>query len=229
MTGYLRLPFPPVYSSHMAAIAYASRHFTVEMLGEIAGVGASDRMYHHSAENRLVEDFLGMENATHIFLTEVDMLLPKETLVKLAALKQPIASGVYYLRNGNGQPCLYVKGVTPPDNPYPHAPVTMFPMDAPFCLSERGGGCPGLGCVLIEREVFKQVEYPWFDLAESRYGSDMYFYTKVRDAGIPVWCDPTIDIHQIDYRLWSRRDYEDRIKSDPAFAASGYIIGSPRD
>jgi len=229
MTGYLRLPFPPVYSSHLRAIAYASRYFTVEDVGAVAGVGASDRMYTHSAENSLVQEFLATEGATHIFLTEVDMILPKDTLPKLAALDKPIASGLYFLRGGNGQPCLYAKSLTPGNNPYPHWPVTLFPRETPFRISARGGGCPGLGCVLIAREVFERVPFPWFDLKESHYGSDIYFYTKVRDAGIEVWVDPTVRCDQIDYRIDTFNDYVKRCEADPAFAGSGFIISGAGD
>ena len=214
--------FSPVYSSHLLAIAYASR--TMEV-GEIAGVGATDRMYTHSAENFLVRGFLSEPSWTHLFMTESDMLLPKATLPKLLALDKPIAAGLYFLRGGNGQPCLYYKTLTPADNPYPHAPVTAFPTERPFLLQPGGGGCPGLGCVLIRREVFEAIEFPWFDLKESNYGSDMYFYTKVRQAKIEVWIDPTVRCDQIDYTIASFADYEKRLKEQPEYPSTGVVVG----
>ena len=225
MVAYGPYPYSPVYMSHMRAIAYTSRHCETTLTGDskIAGVGASDRMYTHSAENRIVEDFLSLPDATHLFLTEMDMVLPHDALVKLLALDKPIASGLYFLRGGDGQPCLYAKSITPASNPYPHSPVTGFPTETPFKLGTLGG-CPGLGCVLIAREVFERIEKPWFDLKEYGYGSDMYFYTKVRDAGFEVWVDPTVRCGQMDTVCYSYEDYEARLKREPGFRGHGFII-----
>jgi hypothetical protein len=217
--------WPPAASSWLAVVAYASRTLAVESKGLISGTGITDRMYTHSAENRLVHDFLDDPTNTHLFLTEADMLLPKETVTKLLDLNKPCASGVYFLRNGRGQACLYVKGFTEKANPYPHSPVSIFPEHEPFKLGPTGG-CPGLGCALIAREVFEKVPYPWFDLKESNYGSDMYFWTKVRDAGYEVWIEPRVTCWQIDYTVVGIEDYHHRINTDPTFAKSGYIIGS---
>ena len=234
MTGYGPLPYMPVYTAHMRAIAFASRAFSVDMdlvekiladSGEptmraaIGGVGATDRLYTHSAENRLVEEVL-MGDCTHLFLTEMDMILPKHTLIALAELNKPVVSGVYFLRNGKGQPCLYKKVVSLTENPYAHSPVRLFPKTHPFQVD-----CPGLGCVLIHRSVFERLAYPWFDLAEGKFGSDMYFYTKVREAGIEVWAHPGVACNQIDYTVVGWHTYEERIKDDPEYAANGYIIG----
>lgn len=229
MVSYGAMPFPAVYASHIRVVAYASRHFTVvgPEGSKIAGVGATDRTYTHQAENQVALDFLAIEDATHIMMVEQDMILPDDALVKLAALDKPIASGLYFLRNGRGQPCLYIKTFTPADNPYPHAPVTAFPTDRPFQMDPRGGGCVGLGCVLIKREVFEKVPEPWFDLKAKGYGSDMFFATKVRQAGIPVWVDPTVRCDQIDYVVVGFDDYLKRIQEDPGFQASGAIVAAP--
>lgn len=221
LTGYLRIPFPEVYASHLRAIAWASRYFTVDMAGEaeISGAGATDRMYTHSAENQLVEELL-LGDATHLFLTEIDMVLPKHTLPALLELDKDVVSGVYFLRGGRGQPCLYQKVMTPPENPYVHSPVHVFPSDGPFRID-----CPGLGCVLFKREVFERVERPWFDLSAQKYGSDMYFYTKAKQAGVEVWAHPGVFCDQMDYTRIGYRDYLKRLKDDPDFAKTGFIIG----
>lgn len=221
MTGYGPLPYMPVYTSHLRAIAWASRYLTVELDGEIAGAGATDRTYTHSAENKLAEELL-QTDATHLFMTEMDMILPKHTIPALLELGKPVVSGVYFLRGGNGQPCLYKKVITPPENPYVHTPVSVFPHQGPFRID-----CPGLGCVLIERQVFERMPRPWFDLSAEKYGSDMYFYTKVKQAGIEVWAHPGVFCDQIDYTVVGYRDYQKRLKDDPTFASRGFIIGAP--
>lgn len=213
----------PAVASWLRAVAVGSRHCTVTQLGKIGGAGVTDRAYTHQAENGLVEDFLSDPTLTHLFMTEMDMILPSDILPKLLALDKPIASGIYFLRNGRGQPCLFQKVLTSRENPYVFSPVTAFPTTEPFRVDH-----PGLGCVLFKREVFEhpQMEYPWFDLAAKKFGSDMYFFTKVKDAGIEVWADPSVMCDQIDYKIETFADYKQRLVEDPKYAQSGVILGT---
>ena len=222
----------PVVESWLAVVGYTSRRFAVDFewprgRADLTGAAVTDRMYSHSAQNNLVNAFLQAEpRLTHLFMTESDMVLPHDTIIKLLAVDKPVVSGLYFLRGGKGQPCLYTKAFYTKDNPYVHSPVTVFPTDTPFPLDKHGhGGCPGVGCVLIRREVFEAVEFPWFDLKEAKYGSDMYWWTKVRDQGIDVWVDPTVRCGQIDYKMESFEDYEERLRTDPKFPQGGVIIG----
>lgn len=222
----------PACASWLRAVAVGSRHFTVTPMGElgaegitgkVGAAGITDRAYTHQAENGLVEDFLSDKTLTHLFMTEMDMILPSDILQKLVALDKPIASGIYFLRNGRGQPCLFQKVLTSRDNPYVFSPVSAFPTDQPFRVDH-----PGLGCVLFKREVFEhpQMPYPWFDLAAKKFGSDMYFYTKVKDAGIEVWADPSVMCDQIDYKIETFEDYRKRLVEDPNFVKGGVLIGT---
>lgn len=226
MVAYGPFPYAEVYASHLRAIAHASRELTMNFVdgSKIRAVGSTDRVYTHSAENLVVRDFLSLPDATHLFMTEMDMVIPDDTITKLLALDAPIASGLYFLRGGRGQACLYKKVLTAKENPYPHTPVSIFPQETPFVIDPEGGGCPGLGCVLIRRDVFEQVEFPWFDLKENFYGSDMYFYTKVREKKFQVWVDPTVRCDHMDYTRIGFDDHLERLKSDPQFAANGFIL-----
>jgi hypothetical protein len=218
----------------MCAIAFASRYFATRFLDGpslVRTVGSSDRTYTHTAENTTVREFLKTD-ATHLFMTEMDMVLPIDIIPGLLALDAPVASGLYFLRGGNGQPCLYVKTpLCPPTNPYPHTPVSLFPLDTPFKLGTRGG-CPGLGCVLIRREVFEAIEEPWFDLKERNnktmegYGSDLYFFTKVRDAGFEVWVDPRMRAGHMDYVHVGFEDHLKRLKEDSEYGKRGFILST---
>jgi len=221
----------PVYSSHMQIIAYTSRYMEVNHLGQVVGIGCTDRSYTHSAENNAVSSFLKDPNSTHIFMTESDMIMPKETILDLLDLDKDIVSGVYFLRGGSGQPCLYRKVLTPSSSRYPHTPVRVFPTDRPFRVD-----CPGLGCVLIKRGVFEKWDGSdsnnprgdkvWFDLREGAYGSDMYFYTHAREHGFEVWVNPKVMCEQIDYYVTGIEDYRRRIENDPHFARDGFIINA---
>lgn len=60
----------------------------------------------------------------------------------------------------------------------------------------------GGGVVLIKTDVFNKVSRPWFanenyDTGMTKVGEDYYFCNKVLDAGIDIWCDPTLKIGHI--------------------------------
>ena len=216
----------PAMETWLRVVAYTQRHLMRKNLGELVAVGITDRLYTHSAENRLVQDFLACDPPlTHFFHTEMDMLLQDDCIVKLLALDRPIASGVYFLRNGNGQPCLYRRAISMGKNSYGMTPVTLYPQDKPFLLK----GCPGLGCVLFQRAVFEQMPFPWFDLKEGHYGSDLYFFTNALKDGIETWVDPTVKCGQIEYKVWEHADYINRLETDPTFGNAGFIMAEPSE
>jgi len=234
-TGYGPL-WAPAVSSWLRVVGYTARYFKIEQIGKIGGVGITDRLYTMTAENCLVKEMLANPDFTHLFFTEMDMILPHDCIVKLLALDKDMASGVYFLRNdlqiGRGQPCLYKKATAvearrqaQKASTYMHTPITLFPQDKPFQVD-----CAGFGCVLFKRHVFEKLPYPWFDLkagAEDKigYGSDMYFYTHARKAGFELWVDPTVQCGQIDYYVTDISDYHWQLENNPGFSSRGFIVG----
>ncbi len=230
-TGYGPL-WAPAVASWLRVCAYTGRFFDIDTVGKIGGAGVSDRMYTHQAENKLVRDMLESPSKfTHIFLTESDMILPHDCIVKLADMNVDMATGVYFLRSDSqqdaGQPCLYKRAVidkTQRNTPYAeylHSPVSLFSTAESFKID-----CAGLGCILIKREVFEKVPAPWFDLKADAYGSDMFFSKHVKDAGIDLWVNPKVMCGQIDYYETNVEDYLWRLENDPTFAKRGFIIGT---
>ena len=52
---------------------------------------------------------------------------------------------------------------------------------------------PSPGCMLVSRDVFKRIKYGILDIPDKFItGDDIYFCRKVREAGIKLYCDPTI-------------------------------------
>jgi hypothetical protein len=225
-TGYGPV-WPPAVSSWLRAVGYGARYFNVEHIGKIGGAGVTDRQYTHMAENALVSDFLASAN-THLFLTEADMILPHDVLPLLYETSETgkdMVSGVYFLRANKpeerGQPCLFKRPeMTNPSDPWGQVPVTVFPMDRPFRVD-----CAGVGCVLIKRHVLETVTYPWFDLSAQKYGSDMFFYAKAREAGFMLWADPRVQAQQIDYYITDVEDYRARLEREPEFTSRGFLAG----
>lgn len=239
-TGYGPL-WAPAVASWLRTVGYTARQFAIEQVGLVGGIGITDRTYTMTAQNDLVEETLANPDFTHIFMTEMDMVLPHDCIVKMLALDKDMVSGVYFLRHANqagrGQPCLYKKASMTEAYrssknmmQFGHFPVALFPQDKPFRID-----CSGLGCLLIKREVFDRVPYPWFDLkAKAKegspqdkigYGSDIYFHTKARLAGVELWVDPTVQCKQIDYYETDIEDYKWQLDNNPNFASHGFIVG----
>ena len=219
--------YPQVYANHLALAAYTSRYLTLNKIGKVPIIGASDRMYLHSACNTTVRELLDSD-CTHIFWTESDMLMPFYAVVKLMEHGKDICSGVYFLRNGAGQPCLYMKGGASVFTGIASAiPISIFPEDSFFKVH-----CPGMGCVLMKRKVFETIPPPWFDLKEGYrkedskmygYGQDIFFYSKVVDAGFEVWVDSSIHCAQVQDSVISLSDYRKKVMA-PDFRVTGGII-----
>ena len=55
----------------------------------------------------------------------------------------------------------------------------------------------GTGCIIIAKEAFERLEFPWFvnepHMEGQMLGShDNYFCKKAQEAGIKIWCDFTL-------------------------------------
>jgi len=159
-TGYGPL-WAPAVTSWLRVIGVTARSLEVRSIGKIAGAGVTDRMYTHSSQNTLVKNFLDIPEATHLFMTEMDMVLPDDCITKLLDMDKDIASGIYFLRSGTregvGQPCLYKRPLAKAkdESGYGHSPVSIFPTDGPFKVD-----CAGLGCILFKRKVLRKWRSP---------------------------------------------------------------------
>lgn len=230
--------YPQVYSNHLAVVAYASRYLTMERIGEVPIIGTTDRMYLHTACNKTVKAFLESD-CTHIFWTESDMIMPFYTIPKLLSHGVQFTTGVYFLRNGGGQPCLYMRGeMSVHTGVYGAVPVSVFPEDSLFKVHASG-----MGVALIHRSVFEAIDPPWFDLKEGwhkvdgkilGYGQDIYFASKVSTAGVDVWVDSSIHCSQVTDGIINILDYRESIankdfKADGAVITGGEGEGSAKD
>lgn len=139
--------------------------------------------------NILVKAALEDKTVTHIFFLDTDIIAetptdPNESLRMLLSCNVPIVSGLYRAKKAKGS--------------YPYAmwagPVleagtgTKGYVDIP---SWTGNWIPvgavGFGCVLIKREVFEKVSYPWFEWHEPPNPSeDFFFCEKARNAGFEI-------------------------------------------
>ena len=140
-----------------------------------------------------VNTVLNDPEVTHVFNVDADVVPPLGTLQKLLDYDLPIVAGIYPTVNG-GKKTWSFKTVGPGWHSRDHLPKGLAEVIA------MGGST-----VLIERDVFKRLEAPWFratyriedgDYAEKE---DEYFSRKAREAGYRLYVDPTIVCKHYNY------------------------------
>ncbi|GAI70672.1 unnamed protein product, partial [marine sediment metagenome] len=70
----------------------------------------------------------------------------------------------------------------------PPVGITYATIEGNDGLIKIGGA--GAGFLLIKREVFEKIPYPWFSFEKG--GEDLYFSDKARGNGFETWCDMSV-------------------------------------
>jgi GT2 family glycosyltransferase len=137
-------------------------------------------------------------NCTHILFLDDDMILPKDTLMKLLAHDKDVVTALYLLRTFPHYPAMF-------DKKYENGKCRFA-----FLTPGKKGLIPvvngGLGCVLISVEVFKKLEKPWVRLAEiakDEWCDDIGFFNRVSEAGFEIFCDLDTQVgHILSVHMW---------------------------
>ena len=146
------------------------------------------------ARNRFVKELLKSVDTEYLFFLDSDVLPGPDALVRLMSHKRRIVSGLYYRRVPPIHPTAYIydekeKGFKVIKDP---GEVGLVEVDA-----------VGLGCCLIHRSVFEQLNPPWFKWTKERpyvlkegepeVSEDLYFFYRVRkELGEKVYLDTTV-------------------------------------
>lgn len=130
----------------------------------------------------------------YLFSVDSDIVLPKDTLVKMLSANKDIISGLYIQRIPNTHTLeVYMDkdgGVT----------------NIPYELIEGRGlveiAACGMGCCLIKGRIFQEMEYPHFYYKSAinhkdTVSEDIYFCVKARNMGFTVWADASIKCEHI--------------------------------
>lgn len=140
------------------------------------------------ARNGAVRLFGENPEYTHLFFLDSDTEPPLDVIDRLLAVDSPLAVGCYALLMPEGlRWALSIRG---DDGRYRLLKELPYP-DRPFNVDAAGAGC-----LLIRRDVFDKVKWPWFKWVEHADGAqmseDVYFFDQCRAAGIPLVCDPRV-------------------------------------
>lgn len=149
------------------------------------------------ARNQCVES-AKLAGCEYIFFVDYDVAVPANALVKLLSLKADVAAGVYHLKQVPSYPLIYVQGWQQAFEDYEYGD----------CIKADGAG---MGCTLIKMSVFDKIEPPYFKTVPGYVDAnpnalmphmteDLYFCQKVRNAGIDIIVDTSIQCGHVDWR-----------------------------
>jgi len=139
--------------------------------------------------NDLVKRALEFE-ATHILWLDSDMRFPKDLLVRLLERNEPVVAANYVTRQHPLRPIAVALEAGQ------RQPLYTTPADTGLVEVEH----TGLGVMLVDADVFRQLAQPWFNFwynekAEGFVGEDAYFCFCAREAGLKVYVDQDVSQH----------------------------------
>lgn len=151
------------------------------------------RMMPDMARNLIIEQAL-QYNFDYVLFLDDDMCWEDQDIIaKMLSYNKDIVGTVTHTRLAPYMPCVFKKNGNFFD------PIEEF--DKGLIEVDALGGA----FMLIKTEVFRKMERPWFEfksirflgIEKERYGEDVYFYKKAKDAGFEVWCDTDTQVIHI--------------------------------
>ncbi len=131
-------------------------------------------------------------DATHLWLIDADIEVPRHALRTLLNLNADIASGIYCFHN---DPVIMMFGRIPPDQKRMFAPRGFTSWQGAV-LGENEYVSGGNGCMLMRKRVFDiydpNIKSLRFVSSENGGGSDIYFWYRAQQAGFK--CRVTGDV-----------------------------------
>ena len=187
-----------VLQSAMTLASFATFNgFTVRQ------VGITDRTVIHTARNILTRELLKSE-CEWAFWMDSDMILEPRTIATMISWLKKVdgkcATGVYYQRQGDHKPIIFLKDPKTVDgkrlhempDEYSHSAIVPHPnMKIPFKVDAAG-----FGCFLFHRSVAEAMQEPYFKnhffKNDKEVSEDFYFCIKARQLGFDIWAIPDL-------------------------------------
>ena len=154
------------------------------------GVMIGDRGRQDDQRNSIIHEVLKHGNEySHILFLDCDHRFPSDTIVKLLSHNKPIVSGLSFRRMEPFDPVIFNWN----DEVEEYKNITEWGKDL-IEVDATGGAC-----LLIELDVFRKMEFPWFEFytgydrngRKVRISEDLYFCKKAKELGYKIYVDPT--------------------------------------
>lgn len=170
-----------------------------------------------TARNRIAQKTLDL-NCDYVLMVDNDVVVPKDVLTLMLDGAQRVCLG-YYAHRGKenrytGNTCIcrlkdhhgndYFN--YPLESEYSAAEMREFAERGEKKKRIHGGG---MGCAFIDADVFRAIEYPWYDWVN--YGDanrgmlseDLYFCERCKAKNIPIFTDVRVRCgHMFRYVQW---------------------------
>ena len=149
-----------------------------------------------TARNNIAQQTLD-ENADYVLMVDNDIILPSDALVFLLHEPKDVCLGVYANResegNYNKNVCAYKLGEFDYVTKLKTFEVFEKRNIGEFKIQIHGGG---MGCALIKADVFRKLQYPWFDWVNYQdrgiLSEDLYFCEQCNQNGIDIYLDTRV-------------------------------------
>lgn len=102
----------------------------------------------------------------YVLMVDSDVIVPPDTISNMLDSPVDVCFGIYPRKSTTGETELFKEGTFDFKNRYTYAELDELESDK---ITVKGSG---FGCALIKTEVFKNLEYPWFDFVS--YENDTY-------------------------------------------------------
>lgn len=135
----------------------------------------------------------------YIMWVDSDMILPKNTLVRLLSHNKDIVAGVYSYKVLGNKEVVAKRFQDETREEYDN--LTIKEIKESSGLIEVDGF--GFGCVLTKVSVFNKIPYPWFIFTQEM-GEDIFFCRKAQNEEYKLWLDTDVicgHIGQINYDI----------------------------
>lgn len=160
-----------------------------------------------AARNNIIQRAL-KENVDYVFMVDNDMVLPKDALITLLSNNKDVCYGYCARRPADniydGNSSIFKLGEYNFENRYTIKELLDYKNQGQYLIEIHGGGA---ACILIKMEVFKCLQYPWFDWVnyknKSNLSEDLYFCSQCKKANIPMYVDTRVGCgHIMRYIQW---------------------------
>ena len=158
-----------------------------------------------TARNRIAQLALD-KGADYVLMVDNDVVLPKDALINMLDDPKEVCLGFYAHRDADniyrGRTCV-CKLLSETGARYFNYPLeSEYMAEELAALRDKGeykvrihGG--GMGCALIKTDVFRKIEYPWYDWVNYKdkgmLSEDLYFCEQCKANSILIYTDTRVN------------------------------------
>ena len=152
-----------------------------------------------AARVQAVKQALSDADATHIMFVDDDVLIPKNAVQQLFDTGLPSVCGIYTKKTAALHTNTTTSGL---DAEYIYAQKLVEPKVGD--MTPQPTSCVGGGMWLMDLEVFRRIEEPWFTMLQGadmtvRVGEDSFWCQRLADRGVTTYVIPGIIGVHVDF------------------------------